>query len=250
MQLLQFDRSGSGAPLLWLHGFTQTRTSAPGFRSILAGSHTLLCPDLPGHGTASVEGASLTGTAHLLWASLADEPATLDVGGYSLGGRVALHVALADPSRVRRLVLVSATAGLADADDRRDRREHDARLADRARTLGADAFLDEWLAQPLFDGVNDPLDRSTRSRDVEGLAASLHLAGTGTQEWLVPQLPRLTMPVLLVVGERDAKFRNEAAVLADALVDATVVVIPGAGHAAHLEQPVAVAQAVHDFLAG
>jgi 2-succinyl-6-hydroxy-2,4-cyclohexadiene-1-carboxylate synthase len=248
MPLLQFDRLGAGPPLLWLHGFTQTRASAGEFLSILAGRHELWCADLPGHGRSHDLRASLPDTATLLWESLTGEPATLDVVGYSFGARVALHVALAHADRVRRLVLIAGTAGLANEQAREDRRRLDELRAQRLETVGTIAFLDEWLQLPLFADLDPAKELPTRSADAHGLAASLRLAGTGTQEWLVPRLAALDVPTLLIAGSRDEKFVGEAAILAAALPRAEVQLVDGAAHAPHLSQPGHTAELVNEFL--
>ena len=216
------------------------------FRSILAGTNELLTVDLPGHGENSAIAASLPDTADLLAEVLPTEPFIL--GGYSFGGRVALHFALAHPERLRALVLVSATRGIEDPGERHARRERDEVLAARIKTIGTDAFLDEWLAQPLFNGLaNDPVERASRSRNANGLATSLRLAGTGTQEWLEPQMATLTVPVLTVAGTRDEKFSLEASAIASSVTTGTVILLDGAGHAAHVERPHETASAIEAF---
>lgn len=216
------------------------------FRSILAGTNELLTVDLPGHGENSPIAASLPDTANLLAEVLPTEPFVL--GGYSFGGRVALHLALAYPERVRALVLVSATRGIEDPGERHARRERDEALAARIKMIGTEAFLDEWLAQPLFDGLaNDPQERATRSHDANGLATSLRLAGTGTQEWLGPRLASLTMPVLTLAGTRDDKFSLEASAIASTVPTGSVTFIDQAGHTAHVERPRETAEAIERF---
>lgn len=216
------------------------------FRSILAGTNELLTVDLPGHGENSAIAASLPDTADLLADALPTAPFVL--GGYSFGGRVALHFALAHPERVRALVLLSATRGIEDPGERHARRERDEVLAARIKTIGTDAFLDEWLAQPLFDGLaNDPVERASRSRDANGLATSLRLAGTGSQEWLGPRLATLEMPVLTLAGTRDEKFSLEASAIASAVTTGTATFIDDAGHAAHVERAPETANAIEAF---
>src|SRR5690606_23536537 len=104
--------------------------------------------------------------------------------GYSMGGRLALHLALARPDLVRRLVLIGATGGIDDEDDRAARRAADERLAAHLEQVGVATFVDEWLAQPLFAGLSPTAAaRDERlANTAEGLASSLRLAGTGTQE--------------------------------------------------------------------
>jgi 2-succinyl-6-hydroxy-2,4-cyclohexadiene-1-carboxylate synthase len=213
-----------------VHGFTQTGAS---WATIAAGlpDHEVLTPDQPGHGSRAADRADLP--------SSADDLAPLGPAafvGYSMGARIALHLALRHPGAVTRLVLLGGTAGIDDEAERAARRHADEALADRLELIGTDAFLDEWLAQPLFAGLPDG-GRGARSRDASGMAWSLRLAGTGTQEPLWDRLGEVAVPVLVVAGERDAKFRALGERLAAGLPDAELAIVPGAGHAAHLERP-------------
>lgn len=228
---------------MWLHGFTQTKHSAHRFRSILAGSFEVLTIDLPGHGDNAATTASLEETADLLAEMAPRDPFVL--GGYSLGGRVALHLALRHPERLAALVVLSATPGLADESARRARRARDEALAHRVLDLGTDAFLSEWLAQPMFASLpTDARERAARSTDAAGLASSLRHAGTGTQDDLTSPLGGLEVPTLILAGSRDAKFVDEAARLHAATPASHVHLVADAGHAAHLEAPEAVASLV------
>jgi 2-succinyl-6-hydroxy-2,4-cyclohexadiene-1-carboxylate synthase len=212
MSLLGVQRDGSGPVLVWLHGFTQTKDSAHEFRSILTGSYDVTALDLPGHGENAQVSASLNETADLLAGVLPVEPFLL--GGYSMGGRVALHFALRHPERLSGLVLLSATLGIRDSDERRARRERDNALAKRVEEIGAAAFLDEWLAQPLFATLpHDPRERAARSTNASGLADSLRHVGTGTQTWLGDAVTRLEVPTSIIVGSLDEKFINEGQLL-------------------------------------
>ncbi len=228
---------------MWLHGFTQTKHSSYRFRSILAGSYEVLTIDLPGHGENAGLSASLEDTADLLAEVLPKDPFIL--AGYSLGGRVALHFALRHPRRLAHLVVLSATPGIANHEERRARRERDDELADRIEVIGTDAFLDEWLAQPMFKSVPvDPIERAARSHDARGLADSLRHAGTGTQDVLVEPLRQLNTPTLILAGANDEKFAHEANRLGEAIARSTRRLVPHASHAAHLEQPEGVATLV------
>jgi len=232
--------------LVWLHGFTQTRDSSHVFLSILAGTHDVVTIDLPGHGRNASTSASLPETADLLADVLPVAPFVL--GGYSFGGRVALHLALAHPERLSGLVLLSATAGLREEDERSARRARDEALADHLEEVGTDVFLSEWLAQPMFATLpDDPRERAARSVDASGLANSLRHSGTGTQRWLGEDVAGLAMPTLVLAGATDEKFVLEGRRLADAIPRSSLVVVDGVGHAAHVEAPDAVATLVREF---
>jgi 2-succinyl-6-hydroxy-2,4-cyclohexadiene-1-carboxylate synthase len=217
------------ADLVLLHGFTQTGASWDGVIRELAGRYRALAPDLgPGPWEAELDRLE------------ALVPAAFTLCGYSMGGRLALALALRVPERVRRLVLVSASPGLADAGERAARRAADEALADRIEATGVEAFAREWGAQPLFAG--QPADVAAMAhadrlrRGAGELAAQLRGLGTGTMPSLWLRLGELPMPVSAVVGERDPKFRAIAE-----RMGFPVEVVPGAGHALPLEAPAAVA---------
>lgn len=225
--------------LVLLHGFTQTGRSWQAIGHALAGRYRSAAPDLPGHGDFAERRPVSFIACDAYLRALTDGPFTLV--GYSMGGRVALHAALALGDRVRRLVLIGATPGIEAAEERAARAASDAALADRIEAIGLDAFVAEWGAQPLFDGiprgVAELIDADRRRNTAAGLAAALRGIGTGVMPPLWARLGELAMPVDLVVGERDEKFRAVAERMAERLGDAQLHVVPGAGHVAHLEAP-------------
>ncbi|MGC8499283.1 MAG: alpha/beta fold hydrolase [Acidimicrobiales bacterium] len=246
MSLLRVHHEGRGPTLLWLHGFTQTHRSAWRFRSILADQVHLITLDLPGHGDSSDLDGDLESVADAV-ASALDAPAA--VGGYSFGGRVALHLVLRRPDLVTRLVVLGATRGIADPIAREERRRDDDARARRIEAIGTEKFLDEWLSQPLLATMPaDPRERAARSADPRGLARSLRQCGTGTQEWLGERLAEVTVPVLALAGALDLKFATEARAIASVAPQGRAEVVAGAGHAAHLEQPEQAADLVARFL--
>jgi len=167
-----------------------------------------------------------------------------------MGGRVALHAALAHPERVTSLVLIGATAGIVDSAERFERREWDERLADRIEAIGLDMFIDEWLANPLFGGLDEEsAARNDRLRNTaEGLASSLRTCGTGTQDSLWDRLAEIQCPTLVLVGEHDTKFRALGDRLVAAIPDSRLTIIADSGHSVHLEAPQATAAALSEFL--
>jgi 2-succinyl-6-hydroxy-2,4-cyclohexadiene-1-carboxylate synthase len=244
---LAAERFGAGdRRVVFVHGFTQTGRSWLPVATAFARDHEVLLVDAPGHGGSSAVRADLRRTADLL-GQTAGEAAYI---GYSMGGRMCLHLALVLPHLVRRLVLVSATAGIAEDAERAARREADDALAASIEVDGVESFIERWLAQPLFAGLEPRAsDREERLRNTaDGLAASLRMAGTGTQDPLWTRLHELTMPVLVLAGERDTKFVDIGQQLAAGIPRATFATVPGAGHAAHLEQPGVVASMIADFL--
>lgn len=233
---LHAERAGAGPRLVLVHGFTQTARCWGPEVADLERDHEVVRVDAPGHGGSAEVSADLAEGAHLLVAT--GGPATYV--GYSMGARLCLHAALAHPDQVRGLVLLGGTAGIDDPDERAARRAHDEDLAATLEVGGLEPFLDAWLAQPLFTGI--PPARAhrdeRRTNTVAGLADSLRRAGTGAQEPQWEALHRLHMPVLALAGEHDAKFTALAQRMAERIgPTASAVQVPGAGHAAHLEDP-------------
>jgi 2-succinyl-6-hydroxy-2,4-cyclohexadiene-1-carboxylate synthase len=228
--------------LLLLHGFTQTRQSWRPVMAALGGRRRAIAPDMPGHGLAAARPASFPACTGYVRALGGDRFA---LAGYSMGGRVALHAALALGSRLDRLVLIGASPGIADAAERAARRTADDALADRIEAIGVEAFAREWASLPLWEGQPERVAAAANADRLRntpaGLAAALRGLGTGVMDPLWDALPSLEVPVTLAVGERDEKFRAIAERMAERLPRAEVVVVEGAGHAAQLEQPDAVA---------
>jgi len=232
--------------LLLLHGFTNTGASWAGVQGALPQRYRPVAPDIRGHGRAAdVRPVSLAGVVADVDA-LAPGPFAL--AGYSMGGRLALHVALALPTRVTRLVLIGASPGLADPEERAARRAADDRLADEVETMTIAEFAQRWAQTPVLAGQPAAVQAAVREDRLRntpaGLAAALRGLGTGALPSLWDRLDEVRLPVRLVVGERDAKFRALAERMAAALPHAEVEVVPGAGHAVHLEDPAAVAAVI------
>lgn len=245
--MLHAEVEGSGPRTVLVHGFTQTRRSWGRIGVALARRFEVVRVDAPGHGGSSQVVTDLAGGARLL-GIVGGEASYL---GYSMGARLCLQLALDEPSLVRSLVLVSGTAGIAEAGDRRRRRLADDRLATELEQIGLEEFLQRWLAGPLFASLGAAaadLD-ARRENTVQGLAASLRLAGTGAQEPLWSRLHDLAMPVLVVAGAKDAAFCDRARAMVRAIgSNAELALIPDAGHAVHLERPEAFLAAVEPFL--
>jgi 2-succinyl-6-hydroxy-2,4-cyclohexadiene-1-carboxylate synthase len=171
---------------------------------------------------------------------------------YSMGGRIALHAALRDPAPFRALVLVGATPGIEDDAARRSRRAADESLAEWMEGARIDAVVDHWESQAVFDTQSYALVAAQRpgrlSHEPRELAAMLRATGQGSLEPLWDRLGELTIPVLAVAGEDDDKYTAVATRMADALSNGRAALVPGAGHAAHLEQPEAFSGLLADFL--
>lgn len=243
---LAYEIMGAGRNATFVHGFTQTSQS---WKPLLAHLHTPLCSrliDAPGHGlspdgtrTLSESGRDIVETMH-----------TGILVGYSMGARMSLHAALLDSVKITSLILISGTPGLRSDKDRTQRKDSDSELADRIEAIGVEAFIPEWLQQPLFATLPlDEVDIADRMRNTsEGLANSLRYAGTGTQSPLWDELHKITVPVLLIVGSRDTKFVQLAEEMHTYLPNSRLSIVPEAGHSVHLEKPLLVATEIDRWL--
>jgi 2-succinyl-6-hydroxy-2,4-cyclohexadiene-1-carboxylate synthase len=211
----------------------------------LATDHELVLVDAPGHGESANDDADLVEAARLL----VETGGPAHYLGYSMGARILLHAALDHPELVKSLVLIGATPGIDDPEARAARFRSDAELARELEADGLPAFIDRWLAMPMFAGLSDEnRHRSARLQNrPEGLAASLRRCGTGAQEPLWDRLVDIKTPTKLIVGESDQKFVAVAGRMVHSMPKANVAVVAGAGHAAHLEAPDAVADIVVEF---
>lgn len=240
-----------------LHGYSGSARSMAGVARAFEGEYETLVPDLPGHGRSeALAGCSFEGAVDLLLAAIAatghDRAHWL---GYSMGARLALGCAVRRPGCIASLILVAGRAGIVDPEERAARRSEEQALALRIERDGVEAFVDEWMAQPLF-ATQRRLGpaflaeaRAERlANTARGLADSLRGVGLGAQPPLFDALCRVTAPTLCMAGTLDSKFVAAAHDLARRLPCAEVCEIAGAGHAVHLEQRAAFLDAVRDFL--
>ena len=233
--------------VLLLHGFTHTGSSWEPVLAALGERYRAITPDIRGHGSAS-DAVPVT-----LDAVLSDlEPllgsSKVTVVGYSMGGRLALHAAFRWPEGVQRLVLIGASPGLAERSEREQRRQLDERLADEVDRLSIEEFAERWGRTPVLAGLPPDIQERVHTDRLRnrpaGLGRALRGLGTGALPSLWARLQELSMPVSLVVGERDDKFRRIADQMASRIDGGEVVVVPAAGHAVHLEAPGRVAEII------
>ncbi len=168
--------------------------------------------------------------------------------GYSMGGRIALQLAITNPEVVKALVLIGVTAGIEDDVERAVRLAADEELAEQILTTPIREFLEQWLSQPMFEGLPPGEIESRLSNTSRGLASALQSMGAGAMKPLWSDLPGLLMPVLLVTGEGDQKFTAIAVRMKSMIPNAIRETLPRAGHAAHLERPEEFAQILEKFL--
>ena len=249
---IHFTVEGAGETLVLLHGFTGSAEAMRPLADELAREFCVVSIDLLGHGLSDAPSDPMR---YRMDACVADVIGVLDAVdaerahllGYSMGGRVALALAVGHPNRVASALLIGASAGLADPTARTERERADEALARSIEVDGVERFVACWMAQPLFASqarlAAEPRAAAHAQRltnRAHGLAGSLRGLGTGAQPPLHDALRHSKVPLLFLAGEDDAKFRALAVELAASAVCAEHVVIDGAGHAAQLENPRAV----------
>ena len=254
------EERGRGDPLVLLHGFTGAIESWSSIRDDLARDRRVIAIDLIGHGES---GAPDDPRRYAFHKALDNLAAIVEKWGfqhaswvgYSMGGRLALGLALRFPHLVSSLILESATAGIADAQERATRRMRDATLAQQIESGGIERFVEAWERLPMWESQRllpaVVLDRQRqvrlRNRAI-GLANSLRGMGQGSQPSMWHRLDQLRVSTLLIVGEYDRKFYEIGELMRSRIAAASLLVVPAAGHAVHLERPELYVGAIRAFL--
>lgn len=234
------EASSEREDLVLLHGFAGTHRTWDGVLFHLNGErYRPLALDLPGHGELAHWGQPIDFDTCVAWV-LERSPERFVLCGYSMGGRIAMQLALAAPERVVRLVLAASSPGIEDAAERDSRRAADRALADAVEGASIEEFARRWCAQPMF--AHDPAGVEALARadycrnEPAAVAAVLRGLGTGEMTPLWSRLGELSMPVTLLAGDRDEKFQRTVARMAELLPDAGIEIVPG-GHRLPLESP-------------
>ena len=245
---VNMSAESQGTPLLLIHGFMGTSASWKDAVAALPAWVRWAALDLPGHGGSSAAATPERFSIPKIAAELDAVQRAVFGGpawwlGYSMGGRIALAAAC-EGVVLRGVLLESASPGLGREAERAERRVLDEDRASRLETEGTAAFVDTWLELPLFAGLRalpGPVQegiREVRARqDPDLMAAWLRGGGTGSQPSYWESLHALEVPVHVLAGVLDGKFTAIAEEMVQAIPDATLTRVPGAGHVPHLEDP-------------
>ncbi len=258
---LRVEEEGQGPAVLTLHGFSGASVTMAGVAASLRDRYRVVRVDLVGHGGSDAPHDLAAYSIERCAAQLVRVLDALSIPrahvlGYSMGGRVALALAALHPDRVASVVGIGARPGIEDPAERAARVRDDEALAARIERDGVPAFVEFWMALPLFATqrrLGVAALAAARAQRLENrphaLAASLRAMGAGAQPSLHAQLSQLTLPVLLVAGAEDLRFAAIAREVTQRLPRGRFAQIADAGHAAHLENPQAFAQVARAFLA-
>ncbi|GAA0464993.1 2-succinyl-6-hydroxy-2,4-cyclohexadiene-1-carboxylate synthase [Alkalibacillus silvisoli] len=247
---------GTGEPLILLHGFTGATTTWNDVLEQYKDKYQVIMIDLPGHGQTKVNQLSgLNQACHDL-KELFNQLGlpSINLLGYSMGGRTALLFALLYPEYVKKLILVGASPGLKE-EEQMNRQKQDEKLADYIVKEGIETFVDYWQSIPLFETQQQLSARKQKqvrqermNQSEDGLALSLRTMGTGYQPNLWDHLSKINLPILLIVGHLDSKFVKINKEMEKSLPHAHLEIVNETGHAVHLESPKIFGKIVSRFL--
>ena len=259
---LHYEVSGDhlSPAVLFLHGFMGSSADWRQVMGTMGDRAYCIAVDLPGHGTSpglAAEAYTIEGCARVVVNTLdlleVEHPVIV---GYSMGGRLALYLALRYPERCAGLFLESASPGLENPGERAARRAADESKAKRLESGDFEVFLRDWYAQPLFaslardEGLLWRTIEARRRNDPGELARSLRGMGTGSQPSLWGELEGLAVPALAVAGELDDKYAAISSRMAGINPRIESVVVPGAGHTVRAETPAGYASVLRRFVDG
>ncbi|MEN9470092.1 MAG: hypothetical protein RL630_1825 [Verrucomicrobiota bacterium] len=256
MDALKFQILGTkgGPALVCLHGFLGVGADWLPFAEEflrLRPDVQIRLPDLPGHGeSASIPPENFVERLAATLDSAAITRAAL--AGYSLGGRLALSAALGQPDRFPAFIGISTTAGIESPEERKSRREADAKLAKRLRQDSFKSFLRDWWNLPVFDSPKKENSAdflaSRITQNPAALAEVLEKWSPGVLPSLWKELPAYPGDALLLAGEADAKYSLHARRMAESFRSAKTQILPACGHRLLDEAPLDLARSVADFL--
>ncbi len=254
------EANGSPLPVVLLHGFTGRATDLSFLAEFLPGGFIIIAPDLPGHGNSepleNIEDYVIEKIAERLrklLRSLEFEKAVLL--GYSMGGRIAYSFAARYPESVSALIIESATPGIENETERKERKRRDDELSEKILSEGVYSFVEYWLSLPIFDSLKnmdkrlyEQLRAEKNSNSAIGLANSLRVTGVGNMRPVWGELRRFEFPVMLINGALDKKYSEINKRVASLVPNVKHTEILNAGHNAHFENPHEFVTAVTDFI--
>jgi 3-oxoadipate enol-lactonase len=253
---LYYEVSGSGPSLVLCHGYTGSHQDWIFQAPILAQKYQVVTIDHRGHGTSDAPSSADAYSIPTLGDDLHVLLNYLDITkcclvGHSMGGLVALQLALEQPHVVSSLVLVDTASGPVDIPGHADRR---AKLLEIARTDGMEAVFD-------YDAKNNPLSlkrfekyprlfNRSKQRMLEMPVDGYVYMGQALSkcEDLTRRLKEISVPTLVMVGEEDFPFQRPSSTLAEGIPNSQLRLVPQALHCPQEEEPETFNQILLEFL--
>ena len=261
MSNLYYNLEGKGLPLLLIHGFTGSNKSFDILSKYLQQYFKIIRIDLVGHGESmsykeseySFENSinSINEIIEKLYLQM------VNVLGYSLGGRTAMHLASVFQNKINKLILCSSTYGLDNQEEKKKRIYSDQKLINLLEEKGIVDFVNYWESIPLWESEKKlPLEKRMKNRRIRlennpiGLALNLKHQGQGKQKNLLHELKKINNSTLILYGENDEKYKNLSKKLTKSIRNSKSVMVPESGHNIILENPIFVSREVKDFILG
>jgi 3-oxoadipate enol-lactonase len=252
MSQLTFDSSGQGDPVVLIHGFPLTSKMWAHQRENLATHRRrVITPDLPGFGGSPAGARSLDDYANAVREFLDSQGIDRCVlGGFSMGGYVAMALLRSHPDRVRGLILVDTRAEPDTDEGRKGRYAMAERAQAEGKSVVIESLMPRLVADATFNGRADVVHEVLEAEagaTLEGIVDALN--AMAVRPSAVDLLPKIAVPTLVVVGKEDALTPPDVAQrMVDAIPDAQLVVVPDAGHMTPMEQPDVVTRAIGEWL--
>jgi len=232
-----------GAPRVFLHGFSGAPESFERVVAELPDDRTQVAPPLLGHGHHGADSFSAE-VARLANAIREADLAPAHLIGYSMGARLGLGLVVEHPDVVERATLIGVSPGIGDDEARRLRRQSDQRWIEKLETEGIEPFVADWEAMPMWASQRQ-LPESVRAEqravrlasDAAGLARAIRVVGQAEMPYYRPRLHDVTVPVQILVGQRDEKFVRLALGMQRENPRFDMAAVDGCGHNPVLERP-------------
>src|SRR5471032_2402928 len=230
---------GNGPPLFLLHSLLSDRASFDAVIPVLSQSFRVIVPELPGFGQSPAVSGDLAAVADRMAEAVKDAAGGDDtiVLGNGYGGFVALQMAIRHPDLAKKLILADCGAAFSEPG-----REAFRNMVAASKTKGLSAITDvamRRLFAPEFQAQHPDLMRDRREAFLRTDLEVFRAACAALAELdLRPELSRVTVPVLVLVGEHDeATPPPMSHELAAALPNARLQIIPGCAHVPQLQSP-------------
>jgi len=234
-------RGSAGNPgMILIHGFLGSSLDWLPVAESIDSRYNCILPDLPGHGKTPASTMPFENQMEILAGEIESRQQSPSyLAGYSMGGRIALYLALRYPGLFRHAVIISASPGLKTEEERKARRDSDALLASVIET-DFESFLTDWYDLPLFSTLRrhpsfPELFEARKRNRPDQLAAALRTLGTGSQPSLWEELGSGRIPLTFFAGEKDRKYVEIGRQMVNLHFSFNLEIFPQCGHTLHVE---------------